>query len=57
MATVSEHIGQWQVMLVLLLGCNYFIVGINHTLPTFQSYTPHFFCQVIYEDGIRTQSY
>jgi hypothetical protein len=57
MATVSERVGLWQVMLLLLLGCNYIIVGINHTLPTFQGYTPHFFCQVIYGDGIRTQFY
>jgi hypothetical protein len=33
---------------LLLLGCNYAIVGINHTLPTFQGYTPYYFCQVIY---------
>jgi hypothetical protein len=48
MATGSENIGRWQVLLLLLLGCNYLIVGINHTLPTFQGYIPHFFCQVIY---------
>jgi len=50
MATPSEHVGWWQVMLLLLLGCNYLIVGINHTLATFQGYTPPFFCQVIYAD-------
>jgi hypothetical protein len=50
MPTASEHIGRWQVMLLLLLGCNYVIVGINHTLATFQGYTPPFFCQVIYGD-------
>jgi hypothetical protein len=51
MATASEHIGRRQVMLLLLLGCNYIIVGINHTLATFQGYTPAFFCRVIYGDG------
>jgi hypothetical protein len=56
-AMVSEHIGKRQVMLLLLLGCNYIIVGINHTLPTFQGYTPHFFCQVIYRDVIRAPVY
>ena len=56
MATVSEHTGRWQVMLLLLLGCNYLIVGINHTLATFQSYTPPFFCQVIYGEE-RAQFY
>jgi hypothetical protein len=44
----SEHIEKRQIMLLLLLGCNYAIVGINHTLPTFQGYTPYYFCQVIY---------
>jgi len=51
MATESEHVGRWQVMLLLLLGCNYLIVGINHTLATFQGYQPPFFCEVIYGDG------
>jgi hypothetical protein len=51
---VIEHIGKWQVMLLLLVGCNNIIVSINHTLPTFQGYTPSYFCQVIYSYGIRT---
>ncbi|PNF33929.1 hypothetical protein B7P43_G06010 [Cryptotermes secundus] len=45
MVAVNERVGQWQIMLLLLLGCNYAIVGINHTLPTFQGYTPNYFCQ------------
>jgi hypothetical protein len=57
MATGSECVGRWQVMLLLLLGCNYLIVGINHTLSTFQGYTPYFFCQVIYGDGTMAQIY
>jgi hypothetical protein len=48
MVVVNERVGQWQMMLLLLLGCNYAIVGINHTLPTFQGYTPYYFCQVIH---------
>jgi hypothetical protein len=48
MGAVSEHVEKRQMMLLLLLGCNYIIVGINHTLPTFQGYTPYYFCQVIY---------
>jgi hypothetical protein len=54
MVDVSEHIGQWKVVLLLLLGCNYAIVGINHTLPTFQGYTPYYFCQVIHGYENRT---
>jgi hypothetical protein len=56
MATASEQVGRWQVMLLLLLGCNYLIVGINHTLATFQGYTPSFFCKVICGDE-RAQIY
>jgi hypothetical protein len=54
MAAVNEDIGLWQMVLLFLLGCNYAIVGINHTLPTFQGYTPYYFCQVIHECEIRT---
>ena len=43
---VKEKTGYWRVILLLLLGCNYAIVSINHTLPTFQGYTPNYFCQV-----------
>ncbi|KAJ9577163.1 hypothetical protein L9F63_006285, partial [Diploptera punctata] len=35
-----------KILLLLLLSCYNSIVSINHTLPTFQGYTPHYFCQV-----------
>lgn len=44
--TSNESIGCRRVILLLLLACNYAIVAINHALPTFQGYTPHYFCQV-----------
>ncbi|XP_021939486.1 solute carrier family 22 member 6-A-like isoform X3 [Zootermopsis nevadensis] len=46
MAVLSEDSGQWKMVFLFLIGCNYAIVGINHTLPTFQGYTPRYFCQV-----------
>ncbi|XP_069683757.1 solute carrier family 22 member 3-like [Periplaneta americana] len=44
--TDSDRIGYRRVLLLLLVGCYHSIVSINHTLPTFQGYTPRFFCQV-----------
>lgn len=42
----EAKVGCFQMVLALLLGINYVIVAMSHTLPVFHNYTPKFYCQV-----------
>lgn len=42
-----DRMGQYQIWLILLMSTNNLIVGINHTLTSFLTYTPKFYCESV----------
>lgn len=45
-AVVLNPMGRYQIALLLALTFNSAIVGISHTLTSFHTYTPEFYCEV-----------
>lgn len=45
-AVVLNPMGRYQIALLLALTFNSAIVGISHTLTSFHTYTPDFYCEV-----------
>ena len=41
---ILEPMGRYQVLLLVLLAANSIIIGINHTLTSFHTYTPAYTC-------------
>lgn len=39
-----DRMGRYQVLIILLINLNNFTVGINHTLTSFLTYIPKFYC-------------
>lgn len=39
-----DRMGRYQILIILLMNLNNLTVGINHTLTSFLTYIPKFFC-------------
>lgn len=39
-----DRMGRYQIIIILLMNLNNLYVGINHTLTSFLTYIPKFFC-------------
>lgn len=39
-----DRMGRYQIIIILLMNLNNLTVGINHTLTSFLTYIPKFFC-------------
>lgn len=39
-----DRMGRYQVLIILLMNLNNLTVGVNHTLTSFLTYIPKFFC-------------
>lgn len=39
-----DRMGRYQILIILLMNLNNLTVGINHTLTSFLTYIPKFYC-------------